>query len=67
LPVSFFGNLDVLQSSAWIADRPPEAPFAYVVTPDADHRALPAHLLAHYLAPASGSRSWGCRPSGCHP
>jgi exopolysaccharide biosynthesis WecB/TagA/CpsF family protein len=32
-----FDNLDVSQSAAWIAARPAEARFAYVVTPNADH------------------------------
>jgi N-acetylglucosaminyldiphosphoundecaprenol N-acetyl-beta-D-mannosaminyltransferase len=32
-----FDNLDVMQSASWIAARPAEAPFGYVVTPNADH------------------------------
>jgi N-acetylglucosaminyldiphosphoundecaprenol N-acetyl-beta-D-mannosaminyltransferase len=32
-----FDDLDIAQSAAWIAARPAEAPFGYVVTPNADH------------------------------
>ncbi len=32
-----FDDLDIVQSAAWIAGRPAEAPFGYVVTPNADH------------------------------
>jgi N-acetylglucosaminyldiphosphoundecaprenol N-acetyl-beta-D-mannosaminyltransferase len=32
-----FDDLDLAQASAWIAARPAEAPFGYVVTPNADH------------------------------
>jgi UDP-N-acetyl-D-mannosaminuronic acid transferase (WecB/TagA/CpsF family) len=32
-----FDDLDIVQSASWIAARPAEAPFGYVVTPNADH------------------------------
>jgi len=32
-----FDDLDVASAAAWIADRPADAPFGYVVTPNADH------------------------------
>ena len=32
-----FDDLDIMQSASWIAARPAEAPFGYVVTPNADH------------------------------
>jgi N-acetylglucosaminyldiphosphoundecaprenol N-acetyl-beta-D-mannosaminyltransferase len=32
-----FDDLDVEQAGAWIAERPVNAPFGYVVTPNADH------------------------------
>ncbi len=32
-----FDDLDLAQAAAWIAARPAEAPFGYVVTPNADH------------------------------
>ncbi len=32
-----FDNLDVSQAASWIAARPADAPFGYVVTPNADH------------------------------
>ncbi len=32
-----FDDLDIVQSAAWIAGRPADAPFGYVVTPNADH------------------------------
>jgi exopolysaccharide biosynthesis WecB/TagA/CpsF family protein len=32
-----FDNLDLAQATAWISARPADAPFGYVVTPNADH------------------------------
>ncbi len=32
-----FDDLDIVRSAAWIAGRPAETPFGYVVTPNADH------------------------------
>ena len=32
-----FDDLDIAQAASWIAARPAEAPFGYVVTPNADH------------------------------
>jgi exopolysaccharide biosynthesis WecB/TagA/CpsF family protein len=32
-----FDKLDIMQSASWIASRPAEEPFGYVVTPNADH------------------------------
>jgi N-acetylglucosaminyldiphosphoundecaprenol N-acetyl-beta-D-mannosaminyltransferase len=32
-----FDDLDLARATAWIAARPAEAPFGYVVTPNADH------------------------------
>jgi N-acetylglucosaminyldiphosphoundecaprenol N-acetyl-beta-D-mannosaminyltransferase len=32
-----FDDLELAQASAWVAARPAEAPFGYVVTPNADH------------------------------
>src|SRR6201986_2443137 len=32
-----FDDLDIAHSASWIAGRPAEAPFGYVVTPNADH------------------------------
>lgn len=32
-----FDNLDLAQAAAWISARPADAPFGYVVTPNADH------------------------------
>jgi N-acetylglucosaminyldiphosphoundecaprenol N-acetyl-beta-D-mannosaminyltransferase len=32
-----FDNLDLEQAAAWIGARPADAPFGYVVTPNADH------------------------------
>jgi exopolysaccharide biosynthesis WecB/TagA/CpsF family protein len=32
-----FQNMDVTEAAAWIAARPAEGPFGYVVTPNADH------------------------------
>jgi N-acetylglucosaminyldiphosphoundecaprenol N-acetyl-beta-D-mannosaminyltransferase len=32
-----FDDLDIARSASWIAARPAEAPFGYVVTPNADH------------------------------
>jgi N-acetylglucosaminyldiphosphoundecaprenol N-acetyl-beta-D-mannosaminyltransferase len=32
-----FDNLEMAQAAAWIASRPADAPFGYVVTPNADH------------------------------
>jgi N-acetylglucosaminyldiphosphoundecaprenol N-acetyl-beta-D-mannosaminyltransferase len=31
-----FDNLDLAQAAAWISARPADAPFGYVVTPNAD-------------------------------